>query len=654
MVGFLNAGREVADTGIGDRLMAQELEVTSVTVSDLLDKLRMREWMIPAFQRDFVWTIGDVSALVYSILERRPIGMATLWRQSDDSEIPLVPVSIRDRDKPIELPGTENPPATKYAVLDGRQRCTAIAIAFGGLRPRDGRVRFWGRFYLNLAEKEDTKRIEFVRETDILKRGLSSDAGAIGAGLFPLSSSNPKESLMQQWYRYSQAIKDASNYADATLPDDIELERRNQILSRSFEGLMATKLAVNIVPASYSLPDICEIFEVLNTTGTKVSTVDLIHSWLFSETSTEEPPVLLREWIDRLGEQSGAVGWSSSTDRPELIAQMTTAAYVSLESKPEPRTVGHNKQPRVTSVRSGDILATPTLDWKNVITNQQAFVDFLSDFQQCVAGGAFGWQACPYPVTGSIYVGLRWHQRFDVEATHPWEVNDLNALFRAFFWRNALSSRYDQGFLTQLGTDIAQLKLILAARPSFASFDEWATDADKKLTKFMNKPVPDSKELRDLFSGRQTGALQKALLLPIVARADRDMLQPKIDISFPARTDIQLHHIYPQAWCRNNRTGDLSEWLDPNVSLKDWVGSAANLLPMTRESNLKWRAANPGAMIHQEKLAFGSQKKLFSDLFITEEAFQHLKSGEDGIPSFWNVRATALARHIEKLVRVAN
>ena len=327
--------------------MARDLEVTSVTVSELLDRLRSREWMIPAFQRDFVWTIGDVSDLVYSILERRPIGMATLWQQADDSELPLVPVSIRDRGQPTELPGAARPPATNFAVLDGRQRCTAIAIAFGGLRPRDGRVRFWGRFFLNLAEEEDAKRIEYVREAEVAGRGLSSDSGAIGAGLFPLSSSNPEESLMQQWYRYTQAIRDVANYPDSTLPDPDELDRRNRILARSFEGLMSTKLAVNIVPSSYSLPEICEIFEVLNTTGTKVSTVDLIHSWLFSETVNDESPILLRDWMDRLSEQSGAVGWSSSTDRPELIAQMTTAAYLSLESKPEPRTVGRG---RVTSV----------------------------------------------------------------------------------------------------------------------------------------------------------------------------------------------------------------------------------------------------------------------------------------------------------------
>ena len=479
------------------------------------------------------------------------------------------------------------------------------------------------------------------------------ESHAIGAGLFPLSSSNPQETLMQQWYRYSQAIQDKSNYPDSKLPDRDELERKNGILSRSFEGLMGTKLAVYIVPSSYSLSEICEIFEVLNTTGTKVSTVDLIHSWLFSETAQKESPILLRDWIDRLGEQSGMVGWSSSTDRPELIAQMATAAYVSLESKPDQRMVARSPQTKITSIRSGDLLATPTLHWQNVMENQQEFAKFLGDFQKCVSGGAFRWQACPYPVTASIYVGLRWHHKFDVKDTHPWKIGDLDALFRAFFWRNALSSRYDQGFLTQLGADITHLKQILKARPEYGSFTEWAAVANTALNTFMNKPVPGFNELEDWFGDRQTGALQKALLLPIITKANKDLLQPDTDISFPGRTDIQLHHIYPRAWFRSDWTDELGEWLDPEVSVKDWVGSAANLMPLTRESNLKWRAENPGAILHKEDITFASQENLLSDVFITEEALEHFKKGADGIPDFWNTRAATLASHLERLLNVA-
>ena len=634
--------------------MPQDLEVTSVNVSGLLDNLRKREWVIPAFQRGFVWSIGDVSDLIFSILERRPIGMATLWQQADGSTLELEPVSIPDRERPAELPISESVSSTRYAVLDGRQRCTAIAMAFGGLRPIDGRMKYCGRFFLNLAAKDDSRRIEYFKEADAVNRGITSDAAAIGQGLFPLSSSIPNETISDQWYRYAQAIQNRDNYPNSELPDVKELQHRNDILRRSSEGLMATKLAVNIVPSSYSLVDVCGIFEVLNTSGTKVSTVDLIHSWLYAETSAEESPILLRDWIDRLGDQRGAVGWSSSTDRPELIAQITTAAYVSLESKPEPRTVGRTQSSSVTSVKSGDLLAIPPLHWKNVIAREDQFAEYLGDFQQCVAGGAFGWQACPYPVTAAIYVGLRWHHRFDVNPNRPWGIRDLDALFRGFFWRNALSSRYDQGFLTQLGADIVELKRILASRTSFERFEKWASEANHQLDAFMDKPLPGEAELRDLISGRQTGALQKALLLPIVAGGRKDLLNPEVDISFPARTDIQLHHIYPKAWCRDNCTGDLSKWLDhPRVAIKDWVGSAANLMPLTRESNLEWRSANPGAILHQRNLNYDLHGEMFANVFISEQAHEHLSDGAGGIPEFWNARADTLASHLEKQLDVA-
>lgn len=72
--------------------MNRNLEVTDVTVATLLDKLERREWMIPRFQRDFVWSVNDVASLVNSIVESRPIGMATIWEQPDAAGLPLEPV----------------------------------------------------------------------------------------------------------------------------------------------------------------------------------------------------------------------------------------------------------------------------------------------------------------------------------------------------------------------------------------------------------------------------------------------------------------------------------------------------------------------------------------------------------------------------------
>jgi uncharacterized protein with ParB-like and HNH nuclease domain len=45
-----------------------DLTVTDTTVPGVLDSLKKGEWLVPEFQRDFVWSIDQVSALIQSIL----------------------------------------------------------------------------------------------------------------------------------------------------------------------------------------------------------------------------------------------------------------------------------------------------------------------------------------------------------------------------------------------------------------------------------------------------------------------------------------------------------------------------------------------------------------------------------------------------------
>lgn len=74
------------------------LYVTDVSVSVLLDRLRKREWQVPQFQREFVWSVADVIELIKSIIESRPFGMATLWEQGPSPEVLVEPVWISDSD----------------------------------------------------------------------------------------------------------------------------------------------------------------------------------------------------------------------------------------------------------------------------------------------------------------------------------------------------------------------------------------------------------------------------------------------------------------------------------------------------------------------------------------------------------------------------
>jgi hypothetical protein len=623
--------------------------VTDITVPGLLEKLRKREWLVPGFQRDFVWSTADVVALIGSIFESRPIGMATLWEQGRKPEVELVPVSVADSTPERRyFADTEDTPSKVFAILDGRQRCTALAMAFGGLRAHDGKYKYSGRYYLDVGTSEASKRVFYLRESEIRKRNLLTDANCVGEGLFPLTSNVEGEEILPQWMRYLQAIRNPSFYPNGELPPIKELDRRDGILKRAFEGLVGTKMAVYIVPDTYHLAAICEIFETLNTTGTMVSTVDLIHSWLYSDTYNDpEGALSLRDWISDFGQKDGAIGWASALDRPELTAQIVTACYVALQSKPDPRPVSGSSGISITSIKAVDLLATPTLHWKHVIHNDELLAEFLGDFQTAVAGGFFPYSSCPYPVSAAIYVALRWHAHFDGATERRWGREDLDSVFRAFFWRNALSNRYDQGFLTQLGADIKEIKCWLARRADYVSANQWAIFAQQSMIEYMAAGVPSKHTLVDWLSdGRQTGALQKALILPMLAGAKRDLLDPAIKLSFPSAEAVELHHIYPKAWCNTSKVGELTAYLDRDKAGRSWIDSAANLMPMSRKSNNLWKAKVPGQVLVELKVTYAHVREVLKSAFIDEVAFQFLLEGPKGLGNFWERRADLMAEDL--------
>lgn len=637
-----------------------DLKVTDTTVPGVLDYLRKGEWVVPLFQREFVWSTEQVSSLVQSILEARPIGMVTLWEQGEQDQVQLERLSIPDFDSVTKQStfqsfGNKDIVAPKkYALLDGRQRCSAIAMAFGGFRPASGLYKYAGRYYLDVKQSDPRKRIRYIREGDVKKQKLDIDNSCVNSGLFPLASNIANESVLGQWMRYLQSIGKPENYIDGILPIQEELDKRNRILQDAFEGIVNTKLAVYSVPDKYDLADICDIFETLNTTGTKVSTVDLIHSTLYAETfGLVRETFLLREWIDELGEMEGAIGWARRDERPELIAQFVTACYVASIEKDPPKKVG-TKSESVTSIKSSDLLATPTAMWLKAASNSQLLADFFGAAQKTIAGGYFPWSATPYPVSLAVYVALRWHHHFDNEIHHPWAVADLDALFRAFFWRNALTRRYDQGFLSQVGTDLTHLKSILSTRQNFTSGSEWAVTAAQSLKALFEYELPTKTQLiDDLTDGLHTGAYQKALILPLLARATKDIVDPTLSLSFPSTQPTELHHIFPKEWCKNNKQGGLSSVLDKSIANRDWPNSVANLMPLSRKSNNQWKQKIPGQFLNEKNISFMPLSNIFASLFIDEESFNMLNNGIDKLPEFWSRRASTIADYLVDRMSVA-
>lgn len=633
--------------------LSSSIPISAVSVPDALSKLKDGEWLVPAFQRDFVWDVPAITSLATSIIDGYPIGMMTLWDQSEDDDVAhLEPISLPDwsAEKGEVVKRTFGAKQSRHpqAILDGRQRCTALAMLFANFRQLDGKRKYAGRFFLDVTAIDPNERIAFYKVKALEKRGLTSDTACIAQGLFPLS---PPEgiNITEQWLDYIEAIRQKGIYPPDKMPDSDELDRRAQILRSAYKGIFHSTVAVYTVPSDYDLGKICDIFETLNQTGVKVSTVDLIHSWILTETTKEGDPLSVRDWMEEVSSLPGAVGWVSSEKRPELTAQFVTACYVARDLKPEVPRKSKGVTKEIRSVKSPDLLNTPKAHWRQIVTHQDDFSSYLGDFQKVVAGGVFSADKCPYPVSAAIYVALRWHLSKDYpRGNAAWNRPELDALYRAFFWWNSLSGRYDQGFLTQLGADIAFMKKTLMRRAEHDSAASWLTDAQESLQIHMSKDLPSSQRLKEtLLNGRPGGALQSAVQLRMIAASRHDIAGVDLEVGKPL--EVQLHHIFPTKWCKNNANGRFERILNSKKSEIDYVNSVANMMPLSPATNQAWRDMSPGTFVVSRGITFAPLEKAMRASFITSELFDLMILDLEGVSAFWDTRAELIASSLLEL-----
>jgi hypothetical protein len=628
-------------------------------LTTIVKKLKTHQWKVPAFQRDFVWSVASVRELGESLCRGRPIGIITVWTQKKGPpQLELRPVSLPPKNVEIEFTEPDVEAATA-AILDGRQRCTAICCIFAGLMNDDGRSTHSHRYFLKLTgEDVDSDWVAAVPKTKLKTkiRDLTTDAGALSAGFAPLVL--PKNgNFLSRLVDLQQMLFDPGIYPDNTLPSAGELEIRKDRLRVAFDALVGARIPYFTIPADKQLKDICDIFETLNTTGTRVSTVDLLHSILFSDGEADDGTRFsLRDAIKELGSiptlDRFTKSWSRLDDRPELVLQMATACYIASEDpkRPAPRGGGSFSEHR--SIKAADLLATPVAHWLSFYRRKHEVAEFLRDFQRCVLNqpnAAFSRDRCPYPATVTIYLALRWHLTFDPGANqHGFSTADIDTLYRAFFWRNALTERYNQGFLTKVGSDIAALKRVLLQRAQFETQSAWMDASEAELVRIIGEPVPDKESLAETaLTDDTSGALRQALLLPLVALPKRDLLLGEDLLETEAGGDksMEIHHIIPKAWFKKNKASD---------TVGAMIGSPANLMPLSRKSNGVWKDKKPTLAL--EKVSSKSVESTLASIYISIDMFEQLKSqeisGDAELTKFLEARAMLVADQVLSLTRL--
>jgi hypothetical protein len=155
---------------------AQRMEAP-ITVAEAVLAIQKRDYLLPAIQREFVWTAAKSITLFDSLMRGYPVGSFLFWRVDEDHSqsykffefMQSFDAQDNKRLKPCEVPV----PRTLTVVLDGQQRLTSLAIGMlgyradrvKGKRANNPNAYPKRRLYLNLAAKYSGDE-ELEREYD--------------------------------------------------------------------------------------------------------------------------------------------------------------------------------------------------------------------------------------------------------------------------------------------------------------------------------------------------------------------------------------------------------------------------------------------------------------------------------------------------------
>ncbi len=261
--------------------ISTKLSTDTAFFGELISDINKGEIKVPQFQRKFVWKDKQALDLLDSIANRYPIGSVLLWKTKEK-------LNAERNIGNFRLPETDDLTPTNY-VLDGQQRMTVIYSCLGAPENESG-----------FCAGYDLQKECFVE----IKTSAPNPA------IFPLRKLFHTTSLL--------------NYRTAllTLSDSESLQERLDDLIAAFTQY---KLPV-VTLKDLTIEEVCPIFERINSSGTKLSTYDLMVAATWAENFD------LNEKVDRILNDLMIKGYGN-TNRATILKAISAIELESIQDR---------------------------------------------------------------------------------------------------------------------------------------------------------------------------------------------------------------------------------------------------------------------------------------------------------------------------------
>lgn len=580
----------------------ESFDSTKRNLYEILKDVNSGKIQLPDFQRGWVWDDDRIKGVIASVAKSFPIGAVMLLETGNEN--------IRFKTKPVEGVLGLNGTKPEMLILDGQQRITSLYQAIMTNRVVNTRnskgyeIKRW--YYIDMVKALDTdsdleEAIFSINENKIITENigrdiildLSTEENEFKNLMYPVSMVNNYDEWRTKFIEYWDYDRD-------------KIKFWNEFEKKIIKGFNGYNLPVIVMKKENTKEAVCQVFEKVNTGGVSLTVFELLTASFASDGFD-----LKADWED-IKNKFKPYKILNKTSNTDIIQAITL--YSTFNKRLAAITSGLTENIPSVSAKRKEML---NLTLSEYLKYRDEIVEgFIKSSKILVENHIFNSRDLPYStqLVPMAAILAKLGDKID-------NVGNKNKLMR-WFWCGVFGELYGSANETRYALDMIQVT-------------DWIeNNAEEPKTIYDANFSPS--RLNTLRT--RNSAAYKGVYALMMDENTKDWLSAtKIDFSTYFSESIDIHHIFPVAWCEKN-----------NIPRNDY-DCIINKTPLSGRTNRIVRGDAPSKYLERLKKRAGVSDSEFNDILRS-----HVVSPDymykDDFYGFFNNRKEQILQRIEKAI----
>jgi len=580
----------------------ESFDSTKRNLYEILKDVNSGKIQLPDFQRGWVWDDDRIKGIIASVAKSFPIGAVMLLETGNEN--------IRFKTKPVEGVVGLNGTKPEMLILDGQQRITSLYQAIITNRVVNTRnskgyeIKRW--YYIDMVKALDTdsdleEAIFSINENKIITENIGRDI------ILDLSTEeNEFKNLMYPVSMVDNYDEWRTKFIEYWDYDRDKIKFWNEFEKKIIKGFNGYNLPVIVMKKENTKEAVCQVFEKVNTGGVSLTVFELLTASFASDEFD-----LKADWED-IKNKFKPYKILNNTSNTDIIQAITL--YSTFNKRLAAITSGLTENIPSVSAKRKEML---NLTLSEYLKYRDEIVEgFIKSSKILVENHIFNSRDLPYStqLVPMAAILAKLGDKID-------NVGNKNKLMR-WFWCGVFGELYGSANETRYALDMIQVT-------------DWIeNNAEEPKTIYDANFSPS--RLNTLRT--RNSAAYKGVYALMMDENTKDWLSAtKIDFSTYFSESIDIHHIFPVAWCEKN-----------NIPRNDF-DCIINKTPLSGRTNRIVSGDAPSKYLERLKKRAGVSDSEFNDILRS-----HVVSPDymykDDFYGFFNNRKEQILQRIEKAI----